>query len=209
MCIDLSKLNDSVLRERHILPTVDQTLSLLADAKVFSKLDCNSAFLQIPLSPESQLLTTFITPMGRFCFRRVPFGISSASEHYQKRISAILQGLEGVVCLIDDILVFGRDQTEHDDRLHAVLQRLLGAGVTLNDKCVLSVPELKFVGNIVGKNGVRADPDKISAVINMLPPTNVSEVRCFLGMINQLAKFSPQLAELSASLRELLRKDRT
>ena len=69
LCIKLPKFNDSVLRERHILPTTDQTLALLADAKVFTKLDCNSAFLQIPLSPDSQLLTTFILPMGHFCFR--------------------------------------------------------------------------------------------------------------------------------------------
>ena len=84
LCIDFSKLNDSVLQEQDILPTVDQTLALLADAKVVSKLDCNSAFLQILLPSESQLLTTFITPIGRFCFWRVPFSISSVSENFQK-----------------------------------------------------------------------------------------------------------------------------
>ena len=86
LCIDLSKLSDSILWERHILPTFDKILALLADAKIFSKLDCNSAFLQILPSSGSQLLTTFITPMGCFCFRRVLFGISSTSEHYTKNL---------------------------------------------------------------------------------------------------------------------------
>ena len=83
ICVDLTRLNESVKRERHPLPAVDQTLAQLAGAKVFTKLDANSGFWQIPLSPESALLTTFITPFGRYYFRRLPFGISSAPEHFQ------------------------------------------------------------------------------------------------------------------------------
>jgi hypothetical protein len=119
--------------------SVDQTLALLAGATVFTKLGCYNAFLHIPLTAESQLMTTFITPFGRYCFKRVPYGISSAPEHFQKRISSILQDIEGVMCLIDEILVVGRDQQEHDSRLHAVLRRLRDANVTLNDKCEVSV----------------------------------------------------------------------
>lgn len=79
----LKPLNRSVLREVHPLPKVDETLAQLAGAKVFSKLDANSGFWQIPLSPSSRLLTTFITPTGRYCFNKLPFGISSAPEHFQ------------------------------------------------------------------------------------------------------------------------------
>ncbi len=208
LCVDLSQLNSSVMRERHIMPSVDQTLARLAGARVFSKLDCYNAFLQIPLTAESQLLTTFITPFGRYCFKRVPYGISSAPEHFQKRMSSILQGIDGVVCLIDDILVVGRDQQEHDSRLHAILRRLRDANVTLNTpKCEVSVSQVKFVGHIVSAEGIQPDPDKITAIVNMAAPTNISEVRCLLGMINQLAKFSPNLATLSAPIRELLRKN--
>ncbi len=77
ICVDLTRLNNSVCRERHPLPSVDQVLAQLAGAKKFSKLDANSGFWQIPLSPESIPLTTFITPFGRFCFHRLPFGITS------------------------------------------------------------------------------------------------------------------------------------
>ena len=89
ICVDLSRLNESVCRERHPLPVVEQVLAQLTGAKLFSKLDANSGFWQIPLSPESALLTTFITPFGRFRFHRLPFGITSAPEHFQKRMLSI------------------------------------------------------------------------------------------------------------------------
>ena len=111
ICVDLKLLNESVLREIHPLPKVDETLAQLHGATVLSKLDANSGFWQIPLAEKSKLLTTFITPNGRYCFNKLPFGISSASEHFQKRMSQILAGLDGVLVLIDDILVFGKDMT--------------------------------------------------------------------------------------------------
>ena len=77
---------------------------------------------------------TFITPFGRFFYQRIPYGISSAPEHFQKRISALLQGIEEVVCLMDDSLIVGRNQQEHDTRLHAVLRHLMDVNITLNSK---------------------------------------------------------------------------
>ena len=136
ICVDLSKLNESVKRERHPLPAVDQTLAQLAGARLFTKLDANSGFWQIPLAPASSLLTTFITPFGRYRFNRLPFGISSAPEHFQRRMSEALAGLAGTVCMMDDILIHGATREEHDQRLHEVLHRLSGLGMTLNaDKC--------------------------------------------------------------------------
>ena len=117
ICVDLKPLNQSVLREVHPLPKVDDTLAQLAEAKLFSKLDANSGFWQILLSPTSRLLTTFITPTGWYCFNKLPFGIASALEHFQIRMSNILSDLTGVVCQMDDVLVFGRNRAEHDARL--------------------------------------------------------------------------------------------
>ena len=87
ICVDLKRLNESVLREVFPLPEVDDALAQLSGAKIFTKLDANSGFWQIPLSDESRLLTTFITPFGRYCFNKLPFGISSAPEHFQKRMT--------------------------------------------------------------------------------------------------------------------------
>ena len=116
ICVDLKPLNENVLREVHPLPKVDETLAQLSGATVFSKLDANGVFWQISLAEKSQLLTTFIIPFGRYCFHKMPFGISRAPEHFQKRMTQMLSGLDGVLCLMDDVLVFGKDRTEHDER---------------------------------------------------------------------------------------------
>ena len=97
ICVDLKPLNASVKRETHPLPKVDDTLAQLSGAKVFSKLDANSGFWQIPLAEKSHYLTTFLTPFGRFCFNKMPFGTSSAPEHFQCRINKVLLGLPGVL----------------------------------------------------------------------------------------------------------------
>jgi hypothetical protein len=202
ICIDLKPLNESVLRETYPIPQVDETLAQLAGAALFSKLDANSGFWQIPLSAESRLLTTFITPYGRYCFNKLPFGITSAPELFQRRMSVMLEGLPGVLCLIDDIIIC---REEHDARLEATLQRLQAAGATLNaKKCEFRKTEMKFLGHIVSREGIRADPDKITALINMEAPNNVTELCRFMGMANQMGKFSPRPAELSQPLRELL-----
>ena len=124
ICVDLKFLNESVLREVHPLPKVETTLSQLSGATVFSKIDTNSGFWQIPLDTESRLLTTFLTPFGRYCFNKLPFGISSAPEHFQRCMTKILVDIPGVVCHIDDVLIFGKTQKEHDERLRAVLQAI-------------------------------------------------------------------------------------
>ena len=145
---------------------------------MFSKLDANSGFWQIPLEQCSRLLTTFITPFGRYCFNKLPFGISSAPEHFQKRMSQILDGLEGVVCQMDDVLVFGKDQQQHDTRLTAVLRRIQKAGVTLNrEKCEFSKTKLLFLGHLIDSNGIQADPEKTTAIQQMHTPKNVPELR--------------------------------
>ena len=136
LCVDLTKLNEQVKRERLVLPAVDDMLAQLSGAKVFSKLDANSGFYQVQLTEESSFLTTFITPFGRYRYNRLPFGITSAPEHFQKRMQSILSDMEGTVNMIDDILMYGKDQEEHDERLEKVLNRIEGAGITLNSEKV-------------------------------------------------------------------------
>ena len=132
ICVDLKALNESVLREAYPILKVDKMLAQLAGAQVFSKLDANIGFWQIPLAPESRPLTTFITPFGRYQFNKLPFDISSAPELFQQQMNRILEGLPGVLCLIDDVVVFGATQEEHDQHLEAALRRIEKARCTLN-----------------------------------------------------------------------------
>ncbi|XP_037567177.1 uncharacterized protein K02A2.6-like [Dermacentor silvarum] len=205
ICIDYTELNRQLIRERVIMPTVEENLAKLANAKVFSKLDANSGYWQTPLAPESQDLTTFITPFGRFQFLRLPFGIATAPEFFQREMLRILEGLPGIACHQDDVVVYGKNQVEHNANLTALLQRLKGAGMTLNPhKCEFSKRRVKFLGHILNEAGIAGDQEKTEAIRKMPLPENTTELRSFLGMVNQLAKFLPGLAENTKPLRDLL-----
>ena len=168
-----------MLRQTHPIPKVDDTLAQLAGTALFSKLDTNSGFWQIPLAEDSCKLTTSLWL-------------------FQKRMSSVLEGLSGTVCLMDHVLVFGANQAEHGARLPAALERVQAAGVTLNpNKCEFGKSSIKFLGHIIDESGIRAYPEKTSAICKMEAPRCISDLRRFMGMINQLGKFSPNPAELS------------
>ncbi|XP_049275480.1 uncharacterized protein K02A2.6-like [Rhipicephalus sanguineus] len=207
ICVDFTELNRYVLREWHPIPSVEHTLGLLHGAKVFSKLDANSGFWQIPLCEESRKLTTFISPFGRFYFNRLPFGIASAPEHFQKQMAYILQGISRVVCHMDDILIWGSNSHEHNETLRNVLQALAKAGVTLNDsKCVFNVQRLTFLGHWLDEDGIRPDEKKVEAILKMESPKNRTELQRVLGMATYLARFVPNLSDILQPLTLLLSK---
>ncbi|GFO17503.1 polyprotein [Plakobranchus ocellatus] len=110
LCLDPRNLNKAIKREHHPLPTNEEITTRLTGAKEFSKLEANSGYWQIPLDEDSQLLTTFNTPQGRYCFTRMPFGITSAQEVFHKRIHEAFEDVVGVETDIDDILVWGKIQ---------------------------------------------------------------------------------------------------
>ena len=207
---DLCKLNNSVRRECYPLLAVEQILAQIAGACVFLQLDTNSVFWQIPLARESSLLTTFITPFSRYRFNRLPFGISSAPEHFQRRMAELLKVIDGVVCLVDGILIHGKTQQEHDERLTAVLHRLRDVNLTLNgEKCKFSCPQVSFLGQTLSAAGIQPDSEKVAAILELREPKDVPELRRFLGMVNQLMNFTPHLAEMTKPLRDLLSKLKT
>ena len=208
-CLDPRNLNKAIKREHFQLPTVDDIMAKMPDAKIFSKLDASSGYWQIRVDDESADLLTFNTPFGRYHFNRLPFGVWSASEIFGKSIfENIIQGLKSVANIQDDIIVWGSTPAEHDERLQHVLEKCREANLKLNKKkCEFRLNELKFVGHIFSADGVRADPEKVEAISGMLSPRDKSDLRCFLGMINYLGKFMPNLSEKTALLRSLLEKD--
>ena len=182
ICVDLKHLKENVLREVHPMPQVDETLALLAGAKVFSKLDANSGFWQVPLTEPSRHLTTFITPFGQYCFNKLPFGISITLEFFQKHMSAILEAIPEVLCHLDDILIFGKDYQEHNSHLEQVLTRLRAAGITLNhQKYEFGKTTLTFLVHVINQHGISPDPLKTAAIREMPPPKSVSELRRYIG----------------------------
>lgn len=209
LCIDFTKVNASIKRQHHPIPKVESTLAMISGAKYFSKLDANSGFYQIQIAPESKHLTTFITPFGRYTFNRLPFGITSAPEIFQRKMEEILNGEEGAICRMDDILVWGRTLSEHNHRLRQVLNKLKNSGMTLNkSKCVVGVESIHFLGHKIDGTGIRPDDDKIKAISDMPEPTDKKGVQRFLGMINFVCRSIPNRASILEPLYALL-KDNT
>ena len=133
----------------------------MSDAEYMSKLDCNHGYWQVRLDTESQLLTTFTSPFGRHCFLRMPYGIRSAQEVFQKRISQLFEGLEGVDTDIDDILVWGRSSQENDDRLRTVLNKCQEICLNLNaEQCKFKMKEITYSEHTLSAESVRPDQEK-------------------------------------------------
>ncbi len=148
LCLDPKELNQAIKREHHHIPTLEELMSKIDKAQYFSILDANNGFWQIPLDKQSSDLCCFNTPFGRYKFMRLPFGIHSASEVFHKRMSQIVDGVEGVVSYIDDILVSGRTKEEHDNRLRQILERLRQNNVKLNkSKCKFAQQEIQYLGH--------------------------------------------------------------
>ena len=178
----------------------------LSREKFFTKLDARSDYWQVKLDHERSMLTTLNTPFGRYRFLRMPFEIHSAQDVFQKMVDKTYGDLQAVTAIIDDILLYGTTKEEHDNKLRAVLQRSRERGVTLNpDKLIYRTEAVSFFGNLITSEGVKPDPSKISAIMDMPSPENKAELQTLLGMVNYLAKFSPRVSETMAPLRELLK----
>ena len=210
LCIDPKDLNDAILREHYQMPTKEEILMELAGAVIFSKMDATSGFHQIQLDEASSKMTTFNTPFGRYRYLRLPMGITSAPEVFHKTMVQHLDDIEGVRVYIDDIIVWGTSQEEHDRRLKKVLCRLKEINLKLNiSKCEFSKPCLKYLGEIITSTGVKPDPEKLEAIKELPRPNDAQAVSRFLGMVTYIGRFIPDLSNKTEPLRRLLSKGAT
>lgn len=210
ICIDPQQLNKALKRERYPIPVIEDVLPELSKAKVFTKVDARNGYWHVVLEEESAKLTTFDTPFGRYYWKRLPFGLSVSSEIFQKRIHQALDGLPGLLDVHDDMVIYGRGDTDeqadadHDRNLEKFLQRCREKGVKLNkQKLKLKCTEFPYLGHLVTKDGLKPDPDKIKAVQEMPKPDDIKAVRRFCGFVNYLAKFMPKLSDVMEPIRNL------
>lgn len=208
ICVDMRLPNQAIKRTRHIMPTIDDILSKLNQATVFSKLDLNSGYHQLELDEESRNITTFSTHVGLRRYKRLNFGVTSAAEIFQNHIAELLTDISGSLNTSDDILIYGKSQEEHDQALKRVFDRLLEKNLTLNKgKCEFNKDQIEFYGFMFGKTGVSPDPKKVTAIQNMKTPTNVKEVRSFLGLTNYVSRFIADYANITKPLRDLTKSN--
>ena len=160
---------------------------------------------QCVLDSESQLLTTFITPFGRFKYLRAPYGISSISEHYDRRMAETFTGLNGFRRIVDDIVIYDSDAATHTEHVCAFLKRCADKNIALNlAKCKFHQTKVTFAGFILSADGYQVD-HTITDAISLFPtPTNRIDLRSFFGLVNQLSACTNSTATSLAPLRPLL-----
>ena len=214
ICLDPMDLNRALQRENYPMPTTEEVVSRLHGAKVCRSLDVSNGFWRIVLDEESSFCTTFNTPFGRYRWKRMPFGIRSTPEVFQRKMHELIEGLRGVEVIADDSVVVGYGELwqsaikDHDRNLLSFLQRCDERGVHLNsDKLQLRMKEVPFIGHVATGEGLRVDPSKVRAIREMPPPENVAGVQRILGMSQYLSKFLPRLSDITKPLRDLTRQD--
>ncbi|XP_043659792.1 uncharacterized protein K02A2.6-like [Drosophila teissieri] len=208
LCLDMRQANRAILRENYPLPTFESFMTKLRNAKLFSRLDLKDAYHQLELDEASRPITTFITPRGLFRYKRLMFGINAAPEIFQRRLEELLSSCENVMNYIDDVIIFGNSEQEHDAAVKKVRKVFKEYNILLNDeKCIWKTTKIKFLGHILTNTGIMADPEKIAAIGSFRAPKNKEETRSFLGLVTYVGKFIPDLADLTEPLRGLLKKD--
>ncbi|XP_065080058.1 uncharacterized protein K02A2.6-like [Ochlerotatus camptorhynchus] len=211
ICLDPIPLNKALKRPNLQFATLDEILPELGKAKVFSTADAKKGFWHVELDEPSSKLTTFWTPFGRYRWTRLPFGIASAPEIFQTKLQEVIQGLEGVECLADDLLIFGVGETlqealiNHNRCLKNLLIRLEEHNVKLNKtKLKLCQTSVKFFGHVLSSKGLLPDESKVATIQNFPTPLNRKEIHRFIGMVNYLGRFIPNLSSNLTNLRKLI-----
>ncbi|UYV79315.1 K02A2.6-like [Cordylochernes scorpioides] len=194
ICIDPRKLNYWIKRERYMMPSPEEVLALIPKANIYTVLDAKYAFWQIPLTDEVSLLTTMSTPYGRYCYTRMPYGLSSAPEIFQRIIHQLYLGVPNVVTYMDDVLIYSDSETEHLKILEQVLKIARENGLKFDKtKTQLMQPSVRYLGHIVSTEGIRPLESKVKAILDMPRPQDKKALQRFLGMVTYLAKFLPNL----------------
>ena len=207
MCVDLSRLNRYVQRERYQSPTPAEAVADItaSEAKYFTIIDAAKGYHQCPLDEASQSYTTFITPFGRFRYLRAPYGLSSIAEHYNRRMAEAFEGLTGFRRVVDDVVIYDKDKASHIEHVRQFLQRCQDRQISLNrDKCNFCQTEVTFAGFRLSPTGYRIDSSITKAVSDFPTPANRTDLRSFFGLANQLSSSTDAVSKLLLPMRALL-----
>jgi hypothetical protein len=210
MVVDYRLLNKKVVFDAFPMPTVEHAFANFTNAKIFSVLDMNSAYYQIPLSAKSCKATAFCTPFELFEFKKLPMGISVGCQVLSPVVDSLFGDLKHkfVYNFMDDLVVYSGSFPEHLEHLKEIFAKLANAGFTLNrDKLYLAQQEISFLGNSVSAKGIKVLPERVEAIKKFLPPKNLKAVSRFLGMAGFCARFIDRFSPIAEPLHALKRKN--
>jgi RNase H-like domain found in reverse transcriptase/Integrase zinc binding domain/Integrase core domain/Reverse transcriptase (RNA-dependent DNA polymerase) len=208
LCVNLTAVNKAVIPDRYPLPTMEELTEKLAGSNVFSKIDLLWGYTQLELAQEARHMTSFMSHIGCYCFRSLPFGLASGPSAFHKVICQILAGLPGCASILDDIIIFGKDVADHDANLRRVLAALAKANATVRvDKCVIGQPSVEFNGHKITAQGIKPLQSNVDAILRMPVPKDQKQLLRFVSTANYYLKFVQGFADLCDPLRQLLKAD--
>ncbi|CAH2225756.1 jg21962 [Pararge aegeria aegeria] len=203
-------LNKVLNIDKYPLPRIEEVFAKIGGGFKYSKIDLSNAYNQFRLSSSSQELTTINTQKGLFKYTRLVYGLANAPAIFQRAMETLLAGIEGVTCWLDDVCCTAPTRELHLLRLREVLHRLQNAGLRLHkDKCAFFQDSVTYLGYVIDKNGLKTCSNKVDAILKVPTPTNVLEIKRFLGVVNYYRNFIPNASALLGPLHELLRVDVT
>lgn len=201
-------LNPHLNVDQYPLPKIEDIFASLSNGEHFSKIDLRQAYLHMEMEEKSKAYLTINTHKGLYRYNRLLYGVASAPSIWQRTMDQILQGLPGVHCILDDMIVTGKTDKEHLRNLDSVLQRLQKLGLRANlEKCYFFKDSVQYCGHEVTKDGIWKTKDKIDAVLRTPAPEHLTQLRSFLGLVNYYNRFLPNLASELKPMHELLEKD--
>ena len=209
-CIDYTGINKILKHDCFPIPLIRDIFDQLQGATIFSTLDLKSGYHQLPIHPDDQEKTAFVCHAGQFEFLRLPMGLKTATQKFQRAMEIVLKGLIGKICMIyvDDVVCYSQNEIQHAEHLKMIFDRLDQYNLRLNpSKCVFGFKEVKLLGYIVSEKGLAADPDKVAAIARMKAPANLAQTRSFLGMCGYYRTLIRDFAKIAEPLVKLQRKD--
>ena len=208
-CVDYRRLNEVTRKDSYPLPRMEDCFDTLTGSKFFSTMDLASGYWQIKMKDADRAKTAFVTRSGLYEFLVMPFGLVGAPSTFERCMETVLRQLQWQTCLVylDDVIVFSSDFQEHVHRLREVLLRIKSAGLKLKPaKCHFFRKQVAFLGHVVSEDGIATDPEKIQAVVSWPPPTNVTQVRAYLGFCSYYRRFIPNFSQIAHPLSRLTGK---
>ena len=208
ICLDPRNLNKYLIRNVHYTASWQDVQYSFKNGKYFSTLDAKSGYWTKKLSEKSQLLTAFNTPFKKYCFVRMPFGLSVSSEIFCEQMDRVLSGIPGTFPCADDVKIQGSTEEHHDIHLLETVSKAMAAGIKFNpQKCQIKKDKIEYFGRVVSRKGVEPCQQKVKAIVSLQPPTNKQELQSLLGTVNFMATFIPNLSKKTHMMRGLLKKN--
>lgn len=210
LCVDYRRLNNITIKNVYPLPLIHELLDRVSGSAIFSKLDLTNAYWHIRIKEGDEWKTAFRTRYGLFEYLVMPFGLSNAPSTFQAHVNQCFSDMLDVflVIYLDDLLIYSKNKEEHIRHVRAVLQRLIDKELSCNPKkCAFHTDSVEFLGYIISKDGVSMCPERVEAIRNWVAPTNVSELRSFLGFCNFYRGFIKDYSPITTPLTSLFKKD--